>query len=98
MSEPIRYESTQEPLDEEERILMDPETWDWESAEEGIPTPNAGAVLRVRFARDEFLALAQIARDEGIGPVELIRQTMLLRIATDTRTEDSAGRRHAASA
>ena len=78
------------PLDDEERELMDPETWDWESTEEGLPNPNAGAVLRVRFARDEFLALAQTARDEGIGPVELIRQTTLGRIATDTLTQDSA--------
>ena len=31
MKEPIRYESIQEPLDEEERELMDPESWDWEN-------------------------------------------------------------------
>ena len=90
MKESIRYESVQEPLDDEERVLMDPETWDWENSEEGVPTPNAGAVLRVRFARAEFLALAQIARDEGMGPIEFIRQTMLLRIARDNRAEDSA--------
>jgi hypothetical protein len=90
MNEPIPFESIQEPLDEEERMLMNRETWDWGSAEEGIPTPNAGAVLRVHFARDEFLALVQIARDEGIGPVELVQQTVLRRIATDSRTQDSA--------
>ena len=33
MSKPaIRYESTQEPLDDEERELMDPDNWDWENA------------------------------------------------------------------
>jgi hypothetical protein len=87
MNKPIRYESIQEPLDEEERELMDPNTWDWSSTEEGVPTPDAGAVLRVRFARDEFLALVRIARDEGIGPVELIRQTMLRSIASDPRAQ-----------
>ena len=97
MNEPIRYESTQEPFDEEERELMDPNSWDWESAEEGTPVPNAGAVLRVRFARDEFVALSRMAREEGIGPVELIRQTMLGRLATDPRTQQSAGTRRAAT-
>ena len=97
MNEPIRYETTQDPLDEEERELMDANNWDWDSAEEGIPVPNAGAVLRVRFARDEFVALARMAREEGIGPVELIRRTMLGRIATDPRAQQPAGSRRAAT-
>ena len=97
MNEPIRYDSTQEPLDEEERELMNPNNWDWDSAEEGIPVPNAGAVLRVRFAREEFIALARMAREEGVGPVELIRQTMLGRIATDARAQQPTGTRRAAT-
>ncbi len=97
MNEVIRYESTQEPLDEEERELMDPDSWDWDSAEDGIPNPNAGAVLRVRFAREEFLALARIARNEGIGPVELIRRTMLRSIAHDPRAQQPADTRRAAT-
>ena len=40
MNEPIRYEPTQEPLDDEERILMDPETWDWKSAQDAIVEPD----------------------------------------------------------
>lgn len=97
MNERIRYESTQEPLDDEERELMDPNTWDWGSTEEGNPAPNAGAVLRVRFARDEFLALARIARDQGIGPVELVRQTMLHSIATNARAQQPVSARRAAT-
>src|SRR5262245_36089913 len=31
MEEPIRYESIQEPLDDEERELMDPNNWDWDN-------------------------------------------------------------------
>ena len=83
MNNGIRYESIQEPLDDEERELMDPESWDWDSAVEGIPNPNAGAILRVRFSRDEFLALERVARDQGIGPIELIHRTMLRSIAFD---------------
>ena len=84
MNEPIRYESIDEPFDEDERELMDPESWDWASTEEGEPAPHAGAVLEVRFERDEFLALTRLAREKGIGPGELIRQTMRARLATHT--------------
>jgi len=42
-----------------------------------------GAILRVRFSREEFRAIERIARDAGIGPVELLRQTMLDRIAPE---------------
>ena len=77
MEKGIPYVSIQEPLDDEERELMDPDNWDWENAVEGIPNPNAGAILRVRFSRDEFLALDRIAREAGIGPIALIHKTMV---------------------
>jgi hypothetical protein len=75
--------ATQEPLDEDERTLMDPETWDWENPIEGRTVGTPGAVVRVRFSREEFSALERIAKNAGMGPVELIRQTMLGRIATE---------------
>jgi hypothetical protein len=60
---------------------MDPENWDWDDPVDvciiGIP----GAVLRVRLTRDEFLALARIARKAGVGPVAFVHQTMLEQIA-----------------
>ena len=87
MSEPIRYESLVPPRDEEERELMDPESWDWSSAEVGEPAPNAGAILQVRFEREEFFALARLAREEGIGPVEFLRRTALDRIAAASPRE-----------
>lgn len=98
MTEPIRYESIQEPLDDEERELMDPETWDWESTQERPPVSNAGAMLRVRFSREEIIALERIARDAGVGPVELVRQTMLQRIATDFLDQGANGTPRVASA
>jgi hypothetical protein len=86
----IRYESIQEPLDDEERELMDPDNWDWENAVEGIPNPNAGAILRVRFSRDEFIALDRIARDAGIGPIAFIHQTMVDLIEAQSGSTQSA--------
>lgn len=80
MTEPIRYESLVPPRNDEERDLMDPEAWDWSSAERGEPVPDVGAVLEVHFTGDEFLALARLARQEGIGPGELLRQLALERI------------------
>jgi hypothetical protein len=83
MKTEIALSATQEPLDEEERELMDPETWDWENPIETVTVGTPGAVLRVHFSRDEFLALDRIARSAGVGPVELIRQTMLRQIANE---------------
>jgi hypothetical protein len=75
--------TTQEPLDEEERELMDHEAWDWDHPIEGRTVGTPGAILRVRFSREEFRDLERIARSAGIGPVELVRQTVLDRIAAD---------------
>jgi hypothetical protein len=56
-------DTTQEPLDEEERKLKDPETWDWDNPIGGRTVGTPGAVLRMCFTRVEFLALVRIARD-----------------------------------
>ncbi len=93
----IRYESIQEPLDDEERELMDPDNWDWENAVEGIPNPNAGAILRVRFSRDEFVALDRIARETGIGPIDFIHQTMVEIIDAESRSAQLATAKRAAA-
>ena len=87
MTDQIRFESLVEPRNDEERELMDPDTWDWESTVEAEIAPDIGAVLRVRFARDEFLTLARVAREEGVNPVEFIRQTMLDRIGMTADAE-----------
>lgn len=49
MTEPIRYESLDEPLNDEERELMDPESWDWESAAERPPLPTLVSCLKSAF-------------------------------------------------
>ena len=82
MTEPIRYESLVPPRNDEERELMDPDSWDWANAEQGEPVPTPGAVLEVRFAREEFRVLVELAREEGIDPVEFLRRIALDRIGT----------------
>lgn len=81
MKKPVRYESLVPPRNDEERELMDPDAWDWENAEVLEPVPNPGAVLEVRFEREEFSALTRLAREEGIGPVEYLRRLALDRIS-----------------
>lgn len=83
MNTEIKRASTQQPMDDEERALMDPATWDWDAAIEGQTIGGPGAILRVRFSREEFRDLERFARKSGVGPIELIRQTMLDRIAAD---------------
>ncbi|MBA2598894.1 MAG: hypothetical protein H0V00_19915 [Chloroflexia bacterium] len=94
-------DTTQEPLDDEERELMDPDTWDWDTPIEGRTIGTPGAILRVRFSREEFRDIEHLAKSAGVGPVELVRQTMLDRVATvDPRrnlVQQPAGRRRAAT-
>lgn len=68
--------TTQDPLDDEERELMDPDSWDWDNPIEGHTIGTPGAVVRVRFTREEFLALDRIARAAGANPVDLIHQIL----------------------
>lgn len=74
-------QTTQEPLNEDERELMHPDTWDWEKTEVGYTHGTPGAIIEVRFTRDEMLDLQRIAQEAGIGPVEYTRQTMIRHIA-----------------
>ena len=43
MEGPVRYESLQEPLDDEERELMDPDNWDWDNPIEGVTVGECGS-------------------------------------------------------
>lgn len=77
MPESIRYESTQEPLDEEERELMDPETWDWEHAEDLPPMPDVLIELPVEFTRDEYRIIGRAARAQGMTTHTFIAQVAI---------------------
>ena len=97
MEKGVRYESIQEPLDDEERELMDPDNWDWDNPLEGRTIGTPGAILRVRFSRDEFLALDRIARESGIGPIDFIHQTMVDLIDADANVAQPARASRAAT-
>lgn len=72
MNRTIPYESLDEPLDDEERELMDPGTWAWEDAEvrTGVPAPRVG--LTVFFSRDELARLELAALEAAVSPTEFI--------------------------
>jgi hypothetical protein len=95
--------TTQEPVDEEERELMDPDTWDWDTPIEVRTVGTPGAIIRLRFTRQEIAALDRIARDAGANPVELIHQVLREWIAKEDsgrfapRTHDPARSRRAAT-
>ena len=68
-----------EPLDDEERELMDPDTWDWDSIEEYPPVPDPGAVIPVRFSLEELTRVGRAADAEGVSLSEYVKQCALMR-------------------
>lgn len=73
-------DSLREPLDDEERELMDPDTWDWASLEELPPVPNPGAVLPIRFSIAEMTRVGNAADAEGVSIYEYVKQSALMRV------------------
>lgn len=69
----------QEPLDDEERRLMDPDTWDWDSTEELPPAENSGAVFLVRFSLEEMQLVGRAADAAGMSIYDYIRESAVLR-------------------
>jgi hypothetical protein len=84
MNEPIRYESIQEPLDDEERELMDPDNWDWENPIEGVTVGDPGAILSIRFTFDEYQHLFEAAHAQGLTTHEFIKRVALAAVSTPT--------------
>ena len=76
----LGYESLDEPRDDEERELMDPETWDWERAEPGVPSPHAGAILPIRFTREEVTRLQAAALQERLSMHALVKRAALAEV------------------
>ena len=55
----------------------------------GCSPLRPGAVLEVRFEREEFSTLTRLAREEGIGPAEFLHRLALDRIAASQRQRAS---------
>lgn len=66
MNKRIRYESIQEPLDEEERELMNPDNWDWENPIEVVVSDDLIITLEIDLTSEEHKVLAQAAAAEGM--------------------------------
>ena len=78
MSDPVaRYESLHEPLDDEERELMDPDNWDWENAYEIDPSPNPRLIFEVPLAGDDLRHIERAAIAEGMTVIAYLRHSAL---------------------
>jgi len=73
----IRYESISEPLDDEERALMDPGAWDWEHLVDIVVAQHPLAQLPIDFTFDELRIIEEFARAAGMSPHAFIKQTAL---------------------
>lgn len=77
MTQKTQYISTQEPLDDEERMLMDPDTWDWESAQEAIVEPSGFSVTEVRLSYEELSQIEEAAIASGMTVNAYLRYAAL---------------------
>ena len=56
---------------------MDPDAWDWDNPVELSVAKHPGAVLPIRFTREEIVRLEDVARAEGLTPHEFIKRAAL---------------------
>jgi hypothetical protein len=76
-TKPIRYESLSEPLDDEERGLMNPDNWDWDNPVEVVVAEQPLAQLPIDFTFDEIKIIEQVARAAGMSPHAFIKHAAL---------------------
>ena len=79
MEHPELDDKLREPLDDEERILMDPDTWDWENMQEGIPVSHPEAVFDVVLSLDDIRSIEPAAIAEGMTVSAFLRHAALER-------------------
>ena len=77
MKKQSRYESIQEPRDDEERELMDPDNWDWDNVIEGVTVDDPHASLTIPLTFDELDAIAEAAHRQGLSTEEFIKRLVL---------------------
>lgn len=77
MKDPEPDDAPHAPLDEEERILMDPDTWDWDSAQEAIVEPSGYSITEVRLSFDELSRIEQAATAKGMTVNAYLRYAAL---------------------
>jgi hypothetical protein len=70
-------DTLREPLDDEERELMDPDTWDWDSVEEAIVEPSGYSITEVRLSYSELSRIERAATSEGMTVNAYLRYAAL---------------------
>jgi hypothetical protein len=67
-----------EPLDEEERELMDPDTWDWDNVYEVTTGPGGVRwVFEVPLEKDELFAIEPAAIAKGMTIIAFLKDAAL---------------------
>lgn len=79
MNQPELDDTLREPLDDEERELMDPETWDWDSAEVLPPVPASSTITEIHLSREELALVDRAAQAEGMTLAAYLRHAALER-------------------
>jgi hypothetical protein len=77
MEKPARYESIQEPLDDEERELMNMDNWSWDTWTEGVTVGEPRASLTIPLTFDELDAIVESAHAQGLSTEEFIKPLVL---------------------
>ena len=77
MKKHIRYESIQEPLDDEEQELMNPDNWDWDNLIEGVTVGDPRASLTIPLTFEELDAIVEAAHAQGLSTEEFIKRLVL---------------------
>lgn len=83
MTDFIRYESLDAPLDNEERELMNPARWDWEHAEVGAPASDPRIVLEIEITGREISRLEAAAHARAMSVHRFIKHAALACAAHD---------------
>jgi hypothetical protein len=86
----FNYESIQEPLDEEERQLMDSDNWDWDHPIELIVSDGLVITLEIDMTPEEHKLLAQAAAADGL-PTHRYMKAVVLAAARTRLGEAGAG-------
>ena len=87
MESPTGFASPRELelLDAEERDVMDSDQWDWDHPVESIVVGVPGAILRLRFSREEYAALSRHAEASGLSTHAFIKRAVLAAMQSPVR-------------
>ena len=66
-----------EPLDDEERELMDPDTWDWDNLQEVTIGPGVRWVFEVPLNSDELSEIEPAAMAVGMNVIVFLKDAAL---------------------